>query len=70
MPLDTPARPAFHAGSALAVWHRLLRAVRAVLPYLLIAAALLAVSEMLWLWHSWPVRHVLDSEQLIAGAAL
>lgn len=69
MPLDIP-RPDIRPGDTLASWHRLLRAVRVVLPYLLLAAALLGISEMLWLWHSWPVRHVLDSEQLIAGAAL
>jgi hypothetical protein len=70
MPLETPARPDSHAGHPLATWQRGLRAILAVLPYVLLAAALLGISEMLWLWHSWPVRHVLDSEQLIAGAAL
>jgi hypothetical protein len=70
MPLETPARPHTHPGHPLAGWQRRLRVLRAVLPYVLIAAALLAISEMLWLWHSWPVRHVLDSEQLIAGAKL
>lgn len=70
MPSEIPARPPTHDGHPLAGWQRVLRAVRAVLPYLLLASALLGISEMLWLWHSWPVRHVLDSEQLIAGALL
>jgi hypothetical protein len=39
-------------------------------PYVLIAAALLVLSEILWLWHSWPVRQVLDGEQAIAGASI
>jgi hypothetical protein len=68
MPLETPARPHGHAGRPLAGRQRRWRAIRTVVPYALLAAALLGISEMLWLWHSWPVRHVLDSEQLIAGA--
>ena len=34
--------------------------------YLLVALVLLGISEALWLWHSWPVREVLDAEQLRA----
>jgi hypothetical protein len=70
MPLETPARPDSRAGHSPATRQRRLRAIGAVLPYVLLAAALLGISEMLWLWHSWPVRHVLDSEQLIAGVTL
>jgi hypothetical protein len=44
-----------------------LRPLRAALPYVLIAAALLATSEILWLWHSWPVRQVLESERVTTG---
>lgn len=43
---------------------------RSIAAYLLVVVALLGVSQLLWLWHSWPVRHVLDSEQLIVGEVL
>jgi hypothetical protein len=66
MPLETPARPGVYSLHRLQAPLPRLRPVRAVLPYVLVAAALLAVSEVLWLWHSWPVRQVLDGEQLIA----
>ena len=33
---------------------------------LLSMLALLAVSEMLWLWQSWPVRQVLATGKLAA----
>jgi hypothetical protein len=39
-------------------------------PYVLAVIALAGITQMLWLWHSWPVRHVLDSEEQIAGAPL
>ena len=70
MPLETPARPDTRSGHPIADWHGWLRAARSVLPYILVAVALLGISEMLWLWHSWPVRQVLDSERFITGAAL
>lgn len=38
--------------------------------YVLAAVALLAVSEFLWVWHSWPVREILDTEHPAAGASL
>lgn len=44
------------------------RWVRAVVPFALAAATLLAASQLLWLWYSWPVRHVLDDEQATLGA--
>ena len=37
--------------------------------YVLLAVALLAASEVLWLWHSWPVRHLLDA-QPVAGVTV
>jgi hypothetical protein len=52
----------------LKAWSRRLQPSRGAWPYVLIAAALLVLSEILWLWHSWPVRQVLDGEQAIAGA--
>lgn len=70
MPPDTRVRPDAGSGDGLAGGHRGRRTARAIAAYLLLAIALLGVSEMLWLWHSWPVRHVLDSEQLIAGDVL
>jgi hypothetical protein len=70
MPLETPARPGTHSRHRLQAGYRRLRTLRAVLPYLLIAAALLGASEILWLWHSWPVRQVLEAERLIAGASI
>lgn len=56
MRLNHPARCGFHPG------HSLRRGLRAAGPYVLAALALLVASELLWLWHSWPVRQVLDSE--------
>jgi type VI secretion system protein ImpK len=38
--------------------------------FVLIAAGLLAASEVLWLWHSWPVRQVLDAGRPSTGATL
>jgi hypothetical protein len=31
---------------------------------------LFAISETLWLWHAWPVRQVLDAEQVRAGPSV
>jgi hypothetical protein len=67
MPLETPARPGAHPSHSLQAWSQRLRSLRAAWPYVLIAAALLVLSEILWLWHSWPVRQVLDGEQFSAG---
>jgi hypothetical protein len=36
-------------------------------PFLAGALVLLLASEVLWLWHSWPVRELLDTEQIGAG---
>jgi hypothetical protein len=49
-------------------WCRRLRLPRARWVYLLVAVALLGASQVLWLWHSWPVREILESEMLVAGA--
>lgn len=43
------------------------RLPRAAWVYLLAAAGLLAVSELLWMWHSWPVREILDAERAVWG---
>jgi hypothetical protein len=50
--------------------YRRLWPLRTVWPYALVAAALLVASEILWLWHSWPVRQVLDGERLTTGASI
>jgi hypothetical protein len=70
MSLETPARPGAQPRHRVRIWPLLLNAFRAVLPYVLIAAALLAASEVIWLWHSWPVRQVLGAEKQISGASL
>ena len=68
MALENPVPPDPHPGES-APLSRPWRAVRAMVPFALVAAALLAISQVLWLWYSWPVRHVLDDEQLTIGAA-
>lgn len=40
---------------------RLLRALRRWAPYGIVAGGLLAASEMLWLWQTWPVREMLST---------
>jgi hypothetical protein len=62
-----PARSGAKLSYRLAIGSRRLRSWRRVWPFLLLAIALLGISEVLWLWHSWPVREVLDAEQLTAG---
>jgi hypothetical protein len=69
MPLETPARPGAQPRHRSRVWLLLLHALQAVLPYVLVAAALLASSEVIWLWHSWPVRQVLEAEKQISGVS-
>lgn len=40
---------------------------RGTVAFLLACLALLAVSEMLWLWQSWPVREVLQTTAFATG---
>ena len=70
MPLEHPAPPAPPDPDAgeRAPRARSWRRVRRMVPFALAAAALLAASQLLWLWYSWPVRHVLDDEQATLGA--
>jgi hypothetical protein len=65
-----PPEPRPHPPHRLQSRYRRLRPLRAALPYALIAAALLATSEILWLWHSWPVRQVLEGERLTTEASI
>jgi hypothetical protein len=46
---------------------RAMRFTLSAIPYVLVALALLAASEVLWLWHSWPLRELLATEQADAG---
>jgi hypothetical protein len=39
-------------------------------PYVLAGAALLALSQLLWLWHSWPVREILNAERPVAEGSI
>jgi hypothetical protein len=49
---------------------RRFRLPRARWVYVLVAMALLGASQVLWLWHSWPVREILESEKLVVGATV
>ena len=49
---------------------RRFRLPRARWVYVLVALVLLGASQVLWLWHSWPVREILESEKLIVGATV
>jgi hypothetical protein len=54
-------------GHRLLAWCGRLRLPRARWVYVLVAIALLGASELLWLWHSWPVREILESEKTVSG---
>jgi hypothetical protein len=45
------------------------RPSRSAWAYWLVALVLLGISEVLWLWHTWPVREVLDAEQPTVGTS-
>jgi len=63
-----PARTRF--GHLWRTWWPRVRPPPRPWVYALLAAALLVASEVLWLWHSWPVRQVLDAERPAAGATV
>lgn len=42
---------------------------RRALSLALAGLVLLAASQVLWLWHSWPVRDALDEEHIPSGAS-
>jgi integral membrane sensor domain MASE1 len=65
-PTPSPSRP----GRNPAAWLARLRLPRSPWAYALAAAVLLALSQLLWLWHSWPVREILDAERPAAGATI
>jgi hypothetical protein len=59
-----PPRERRQRGSCLA-WGA--GAWRLAWPFLAAALVLLLASEVIWLWHSWPVRELLDTEQIAPG---
>ena len=69
MAIEMPARSGAKPSLRLPFlsWLRRLRPQRALWGYALAALALLAVSQALWLWHSWPVRELLDRDQFVVG---
>jgi hypothetical protein len=64
-PSQSRARLSRKSGAWLGRW-----LPRASWVYVLAAAALLGVSQLLWWWHSWPVREILDAERPTAGASV
>ncbi len=64
-PSPPPSTPS--PGQKLAAWCGRLRLPRSPWVYLLVAVALLAASEVLWRWHSWPAREILETEKLMWG---
>lgn len=69
MAIETPARSgakSTHRPPVVSWWRRL-RPLRSLWPYAVAALALLALSQALWLWHSWPVRELLDRDQFVVG---
>ncbi len=69
MAAETPSQ-ARNWLSRKAAWLGQLRLPRSAWFYVLAAVALLAVSQLLWMWHSWPVREILDAEHPVAGASM
>jgi hypothetical protein len=57
-------------GQRLLALYRRFRPSRAAWACIAAACALLAISEVIWLWHSWPVRQVLDAEQVHVGPSV
>lgn len=70
MAAETPSPLRARLGRKPAAWLAGLRLPRAPWVYALVAAVLLALSQLLWLWHSWPVREILDSERPATGATV
>lgn len=67
---DMPSQAPHRLSRRLVAWGRRLRLPRGPWAYLLVALALLAASEILWLWHSWPVREILATDRVVIGALL
>lgn len=67
MACETPSQPHSRQGRPWFARFARWRLPRSAWVYLLIAAGLLAASEIVWVWHSWPVREILDSERALLG---
>jgi len=70
MALEMPSQSRTRLSRKWGAWFGHWRLPRAAWVYMLAAVVLLAVSQLLWLWHSWPVREILNSEQPVAGASV
>lgn len=70
MARETPSQSLTRLSRKVSAWFAQWRLPGSAWVYLLAAAALLAVSQLLWLWHSWPVREILDAERPAAGASV
>lgn len=70
MAAETPSQTSARLSRRVGAWVGRLRLPRTPWVYALAAAALLALSQLLWLWHSWPVREILDAERPVAGASV
>jgi len=70
MAAQTPSQAGAGPGRKAGAWFRRWRLPRAAWVYGLVAAVLLALSQLLWLWHSWPVRQILDAEPPAEGASV
>lgn len=69
MHIPLPARSRAKLSQRLRKGPRRLHLGHPARAYVLVALALLAISQLIWLWQSWPVREVLDAEQLTAGTS-
>lgn len=62
MVVDMPAPSNARFVHRVRAWCRRRLPSRTAWAWLLAAGLLLAMSQVLWLWYSWPVRQVLDVE--------
>jgi hypothetical protein len=67
---ETPLQSRTGQSRKWLAWFGRWRLPRSPWVYVLVAAALLAASQILWMWHSWPVREILDAERPALGASL
>ena len=70
MERETPLPSHTRLSRKWVTWFAQWRLPRAAWVYVLAAAILLVVSQLLWRWHSWPVREILDGERPVAGASV
>jgi hypothetical protein len=57
-------------GQRLLALYRRIRLSRMAWACIALACVLFALSEIIWLWHAWPVRQVLDAEQVRVGPSV